>query len=61
MKFINDYEKTPLHIACKKNLIKYISMLNDSNENYIIKNKNNKRLIESKTDNNIKNIIKLMV
>ena len=36
-------------------------MLNDSNENYIIKNKYNKRLIESKTDNNIKNIIKLMV
>ena len=60
MKFMNDYEKTPLHIACKKNLIKYISIINDSNENLFIK-KNNKRLIESKTDNNIKNIIKSMV
>ena len=58
---MNDYEKTPLHIACKKNLIKYISMLNDSNENLFIKNKNNKRLIESKNDNNIKNIIKSIV
>ena len=61
MNIINNIGKIPLHITCKKYLIKNISIQNYSNANLFIEHKNNKKPIESATDNNIKNIVKSMV
>ena len=51
MNIINNIGNIPLYITCKK----YLSIQNYSNANLFIEHKNNKKPIESTTDNNIKN------
>ena len=48
---------TPLHIACKNNYLKVVSMLIASNADLFAKNSDNKKPIDLTTNNNIKKIL----
>ena len=54
---VNNNGEACLHIACKKNSIKIVSMLIASNANLFLKDKNGKKPIELTTDNNIKKLL----